>query len=108
MHPFIELRRAILDVKMALTIRRAEAELKRYNPDQPRASRGRPDGGQWIDAGGRSKVAAGLRLTPDECWALYEKDTFHCNMVGLRSCHEQAAFRYSDCLRGFTIRPLSY
>lgn len=39
---------------------------------------------------------------------IYMKDTFHCNMVGLASCHQQAMFRYSDCLAGKSIRPLSY
>jgi hypothetical protein len=100
-----ELKLAVLEARAALVIRRAEAEMKRFSPDQPRAPSGQPDGGQWIDAGGRVDVA---RLSEDECWALYDKDTFHCRMVGLRSCHAQAAVRYSDCLSGFTIRPLSY
>ena len=79
-----ELRQAVLEARAALVIRRAEAEVKRFNPDQPRAPSGQPDGGQWINAGGRTDVAIGNRLSEDECWALYDKDTFHCRMAGLR------------------------
>lgn len=57
MRPLLELKQAILEVRAAIAIRRAEAEIKRFNPDQPRAPRGRSDGGQWVDVGGRSKVA---------------------------------------------------
>jgi hypothetical protein len=29
-------------------------------------------------------------------------------MVGLRACHQQAAFRYAACLHGDPIPPLNY
>ena len=54
----------MLEVRAAIAIRRAEAEIKRFNPDQPRAPKGRPDGGQWID--GDADVAMSKKLTEDE------------------------------------------
>jgi hypothetical protein len=50
----------------------------------------------------------GRRLTDDECWEQYERDLFHCRMVGLKSCYAQAAERYSACLAGRPIPPLNY
>ena len=96
-------RAILLETQIAIATLRAELHLKRFRPDQPRVPAGNRDGGQWV------QVAAGVRrLSEDECDELYKKDTFHCNMVGLASCHQQAMFRYSDCLVGKTIRPLSY
>ena len=43
-----------------------------------------------------------------QCEEQYAKDTFHCNMVGLRACHSQAAQRYSACLNQQPIPPLNY
>jgi hypothetical protein len=97
-----EYRSILIETQAAIAILRAELQLKRFNPDQPRAPSGRPDGGQWVTIAGAGK------LTGDECDDLYKRDTFHCNMVGLASCHQQAMFRYADCLAGKTIRPLSY
>ena len=106
-------KRVILEAQAAIANWRAELFLKRYDPNQPRVAAGTSDAGRWTDADGtvtssREHVAMAKRLTEEQCWALYDEDTFHRKMVGLRSCHEQAAFRYSDCLAGFTIRPLSY
>lgn len=95
-------RALLVETQIAVAMLRAELHLKRFNPRQPRQPAGRPEGGQWV------KVAGVKRLSEDECDKLYKDDTFHCNMVGLASCHQQAMFRYSDCLAGKTIRPLSY
>lgn len=101
-----KLKLAITDLKLEVVHQRLELLLKRFDPNQLRAPKGEPDGGQWVN--NRTRVASRERLTDQECDDLFDKDTFHCRMVGLRSCHAQAASRYSDCINGFTIRPLSY
>jgi hypothetical protein len=86
---------------------------QRYDPDhpQPRDSRGR-----WTDSTGvrnlpvielaaRSRRRSGFE---DDCEAQYARDTFHCTMVGLQSCHRQAAIRYAACLKGDPVPPLNY
>lgn len=112
----------ILNARITVAMMRADLLLKRFNPSQPRVPAGTATGGQWVQVTGsvgkwvqgsepgnqRIQLAGVRRLTEDECEDLYKRDTFHCNMVGLASCHQQAMFRYSDCLSGKTIRPLSY
>ncbi|WP_338722631.1 hypothetical protein [Devosia sp. XK-2] len=98
-------KRLILDLRAKIAIWRAEMTVKRFDPNQPRVPAGRPDGGQWTDD---TRTAMGRRLSAAECDDLFDKDNFHCKMVGLRSCYQQATFRYGDCLAGRTIRPLSY
>lgn len=86
-----------------------------FNQDQPR-----DDQGRWSEAGGSNEdtaddmdlplviMAARRTFSLAECEAQYKRDTFHCNMVGLMSCHRQAAQRYAACLGGTQIPPLSY
>ncbi len=107
---------------------------RRYNPNwpsQPCVPRGNSDGGRWTDGGGEAlgrlsggddgsdRVAAASNeltrtagpISPDlelECLRQYERDTFHCTMVGSAACHAQAAERYAACLRGRPIPPLNY
>ena len=95
----------ILELKWRVAALRFTLLLKRYDPNQPRVAAGRPDGGQWTDTGTQSAAINELERRCDE---QYARDTFHCTMVGLRSCHAQAMARYGDCLQGRTIRPLSY
>lgn len=45
-------RSATLEIKLDLLVRALE---RRYRPDQPRAPKGTPEGGQWIDASGASR-----------------------------------------------------
>jgi hypothetical protein len=63
-----ELRAAILTLQVATIELKAKAllrDLERwYRPDQPRAPKGTPEGGQWVDdlhsggnSGGRSRIA---------------------------------------------------
>ena len=91
-----------------LTIHRVEALLRKYRPDQRRVPAGVREGGQFADENGTIRIAIGRRLTKTECWDQYDRDTFHCTMVGLRSCHEQAGQRYAACLAGTQMPPLSY
>ena len=49
-------RLATLEIKLDLLVRALE---RRYRPDQPRAPKGTPEGGQWIDD--RMRVAVGPR-----------------------------------------------
>lgn len=85
-----------------------------HHLDQPRDDRGRwTDGGNpeagalapLVELVARSRKRA---VFEDDCEAQYARDTFHCTMVGLASCHKQAAARYSACLKGDPIPPLNY
>lgn len=53
-----EIRRATLSLKLDVLIAGLE---RRYRPDQPRAPRGTPEGGRWIDQEGATGEA-GARL----------------------------------------------
>jgi hypothetical protein len=63
-----QLRRDLADLKIDLAIRRLRYK---YSPDQPRAPKGDPDGGQWVRDAGRggslaTKPAAMRRGPPDK------------------------------------------
>jgi len=53
-------------------------------------------------------AAARRRRFEKDCWEQYDRDTFHCTMVGLPACHRQAAERFAACLNGKPIPPLNY
>jgi hypothetical protein len=105
------------DVEIKLKhLAEAVAEAK-FNPNEPRVPAGNPDGGQWTTgAGGGSGVEATISLglrrissdLEEECWTQYQRDLFHCRMVGVPACYEQAMLRYSNCLVGRQIPPLNY
>lgn len=85
----------------------------KYDPNQPRVPAGNADGGQWTSQQSSfdSAYSSARRTSPGlaaECLSQYRRDTFHCNMVGLRSCHAQASLRYANCLSGLPIPPLNY
>jgi hypothetical protein len=88
----------------------------KFNPNEPRVPAGNPDGGQWTTGGvggnGEAATSFGLRRISsdleEECWTQYQRDLFHCRMVGVRACYEQAMLRYSNCLVGRQIPPLNY
>ena len=117
------LRMAVLRLKSALAAAEVVAAGARvlvllgkanFDPTQPRVPRGGPDGGQWTRVegwrSGQTVQVAGP-ISPEleqECLRQYERDTFHCTMVGSAACHAQAAERYAACLRGRPIPPLSY
>jgi hypothetical protein len=136
MNELQEYRRTLPDVSYEIATIRAELKFRKFmralkaafNPDQPRDQDGR-----WTDSGSTSPKAGsdaaadsvsddreGARTTPldiiaarrqfslAECEAQYRRDTFHCTMVGLPSCHRQAAQRYAACLGGTQIPPLNY
>lgn len=91
---------------------------RKFDPNQPRAPAGNPDGGQWTSggegaAGGPSStdLSAARRISPAveaACEAQYKQDIFQCRMVGLRACYQQAALRYANCLAGLQIPPFNY
>ena len=55
---------AALAFKLRLIAATAGVEVKAYNPNQPRAPKGRTDGGQWVDAGGGSGTATAGKKKP--------------------------------------------
>lgn len=85
-----------------------------YNPNQPRSAAGNPDGGQWTKIGGsennrsnRQDLASKFDWTGD-CDEQFERDLFHCRMVGMPSCCEQAKVRLNACGKRQPIPPLNY
>jgi hypothetical protein len=109
-----------------------QRQLKAYDPSQPRMPAGSPEGGRWTSGGGGSGNAAqtsdngqdsagdlpanrefqiATPISPErerECELQFDRDIFHCNMVGLPACYDQAYLRYSNCLIGRPIPPLNY
>lgn len=88
-----------------------------FDPDQPRVPAGSPDAGQWTSGGrtaeretgaNRGRLAARSPSVEAACLLQYRQDTFICNTVGLRSCWQQAALRYANCLAGLPIPPLVF
>jgi hypothetical protein len=136
MNELRDYRRTLPDVSYEIATIRAELKFRKFmralkaafNPEQPR-----DEDGRWTDSGLTSPKAgsdaaadsaggdrSGARKTPldiiaarrqfslAECEAQYKRDTFFCTMVGLPSCHRQAAQRYAACLGGTQIPPLNY
>jgi hypothetical protein len=106
------IRRDIHDLKVCI-------RSQKYDPNQPRVPAGQFGGGRWkSESGGFSDADNGARIQlaarqisrslENECLALYDRDTFHCKIVGLPGCHRQAAERYAACLARKPIPPLNY
>ena len=135
MNELQDYRRTFPDVSYEIATIRAELKFRKFmralkaafNPDQPRDENGRWTDGESTSreagsdaaansAGGDRRdaktpldiIAARRQFSLAECEAQYRLDTFHCTMVGLPSCHRQAAQRYAACLGGTQIPPLNY
>ena len=52
-----------------------------------------------------ARISSALR---EKCEFQYQQDIFKCNLLRTMSCWEQAAFRYSQCLRGGYIPRLYF
>jgi len=122
----LELRWLVKSLKTDLLLRRLR---HKYSADQPRAPKGKPEGGQWVpdagkdgDAASASSAPADLRPGPRdvsaarrrsgiseaECDFQYKQDTFICNLVRTPLCWAQAAERYAACLSGRPLPPLNF
>ncbi len=130
MDTLLQIRRNLLDLKCELNNIRVELKSRKwlraaikagFTPDQPRDEQGRWTNSAFVtdvvttddDAiiTGTTPldiIAARPQFSLAECEGQYKRDTFHCTMVGLPSCHRQAAQRYAACLGGTQIPPLSY
>jgi hypothetical protein len=82
---------------------------------EPTAGSGRSDPRVLSDATPENIEKPGAqiaaRISPalgEKCEFQYRQDIFKCNLLGTMSCWEQAAFRYSQCLRGGYIPPLYF
>ncbi|RYG55900.1 MAG: hypothetical protein EON56_04995 [Alphaproteobacteria bacterium] len=87
--------------------------LRKYDPNQPRAPAGQPDGGRWVNWARPSKVAGPYNeANRAKCETLYEQDTFQCSFVASarsrQACFEQAMVRHTDCMKGLPIPGLIY
>lgn len=122
----ISLRERALDIRLRHLLEH------RYDPSQPRIPAGSSGGGQWTGGGGsgrgssatyrdvafrtereddaprpgRLSIASRKRLA--QCEEQFERDIFHCNMVGIRECYAQAMVRKVACEKGHPIPPLNY
>lgn len=120
------LRHRALEIRLTSTLER------RYDPRQPRVPAGSPNGGRWAsgssEGGGSAnrsqevapqserlkvderagRISLAARRTLAECKEQYDRDIFHCKVVGLRSCYSQAAVRWIACEKGHPIPPLNY
>jgi hypothetical protein len=123
-----EFEREVLALRHDFAKLKLEYELRRfqqkYSPDQPRAPKGDPDGGQWVrDAGKDGNEASAISPSPltdigaarrrsgvseAECAFQYKQDTFICNSVRTLLCWQQAAARYGACLAGQPLPPLNF
>ena len=126
----------LASMKLEVGFLRAIVALKAgFDPSQPRIPAGQEGGGRWTWAGGSNwaegsgwaeeatwaregtakdnevvRVAA-RRISPSreaECERLHDRDIFQCNMVGLRSCYQQATARLAACRQGHPLPPFVY
>ena len=87
-------------------------QARKYDANQPRVPAGNPDG----DSGRVTRTGRMARPRSDRarlssrafCEAQWNRDIFHCRMVGLQSCYGQAMVRLVACEKGQTIPPLTY
>jgi len=56
----------------------------------------------------KGKPSESSKATEDQCEALYEEDSATCRQARSRTCWEQAALRYGNCLAGRPIPPLGF
>lgn len=103
----------IAALRLLLKALMLQRHLVKYNPNQPRAPAGRPDGGQWIDSHSSSKVAGPFNeLNRAKCEAQYQSDEFQCTFAALarsrQACLEQARSRYTSCMKDLPIPDLTY
>ena len=129
----LQLRAKLIAIRHELLEARAQHILDyRYDPSQPRVPAGSSGGGRWTDGtgataqaparyrdaavraedqsdvprAGRLTIASRKRLA--ECERQFERDIFHCNMVGLTACYSQDMVRKVACEKGHPIPPLNY
>ena len=91
--------------------------VQKFDPNEPRVPAGTSDGGQWTSEGDDRNtnttnstvvMAARSRQSEAECNAQLAADGIICNALHSRACWAQAMERYSACLRGREIPPLSF
>jgi hypothetical protein len=128
----INLRCEFAALSVQFGVLKLQRQLKAYDPSQPRAPAGSPDGGQWTSGSGTvneatqgpdtgeargdlplsgREIQIATPISPErdrECEEQFDRDIFHCNMVGLKACYPQAHVRYAACLVGHPIPPLNY
>ena len=86
---------------------------RKWRIDQLRDWRGRfaDEGGGGEpenDGADRGPIRIAARIPASrraECELQQRQDTFICNTIGTRSCWAQAAFRFSQCLKGGYVPP---
>jgi hypothetical protein len=69
-----------------------------------------PDSRDRSPVGERSqsqRIAISRKLE-QQCEAQYDRDMFHCRMVGLRACYAHAMLRRELCRKGLPVPPLNY
>lgn len=89
------------------------ASERKYDPDQPRAPAGSPEGGRWAgggpasDAGQSSPTLASMSKNA-ACEAQWLADLLLCRTWKNRACYNQAMVRLNFCEQGRTPPPLNF
>lgn len=107
----LEVRSALLDLRLHLAMTQIRQMLSKYRPDQLRVPRGNPDGGQFADesTGGRIHVAGKYDLLrAGICDAQLELDEELCRMSKSRLCWSLATDRYVACMKNNFVPTLRH
>ncbi len=106
-----EIQQAVLGLKLHLTAFQIRAIVSKYDPNQPRVPRGRPDGGQWTDGSdaGRTRVAG--KYDPSRasiCDAQLALDEELCRMAKSSLCWSLAIDRHAACMKNNLVPTLRF
>lgn len=100
-----QLRSRVMAYRVLIKAFRLQVCSTKFDPQQPRIPRGRPDGGQWT-AVGRSSSPRRLAMGKwnqgnyEKCEAQYEKDIFQCRMMLWNPfCVDQTISRRTACMK---------
>jgi hypothetical protein len=117
-------RRAHDAIRREWELVKREFYARKFDPDQPRAPAGSPDGGRWTSGGGTaapettgsgttseragSVTVAAVRGNAAKCEAQYEADSRLCRIVKTPLCWQQAMKRRAACVSGYDLPPLNF
>ena len=96
-------RSSLLELKLQIVAYQIQCILRKYNPNQPRVPRGRPEGGQWTDGSAgadRTQVAGKYDPARSElCEAQLALDEDLCRMSASPLCWSSAMNRFAACMK---------
>lgn len=110
-HELLQVRSALLDLKLHLTSLQIGLSALKYRPDQPRMPRGQPEGGQWTNSNGNGGTSVAGRYDPSRasiCDAQLELDEELCRVSKSPICWSLAVDRHAACMKNNYIPPLRF